>query len=258
VCGACVVGACTRGVCMKKADEYRLRLRGLTDWDAFLLAECGLPGPGGNLELVQAVADEGDETLFRGYLAYDPGLAPTGSALEFLPICGVVGLGRLLAEGRADLLPMIRKQASDPRWRMREGVAMALQRLGDRDMDGLLEAVGPWCSGNALEQKAAAAALCEPRLLGKPAHARQVLKILDQITEMVEAREDRRSDEFVALRKGLSYCWSVVVAALPEEGKPAMEKWLTSEDQEIRRIMRENLKKNRLARMDRAWVDKCL
>jgi hypothetical protein len=37
---------------MKKVDEYRLRLRGLVDWDAFLLAESGLPGPHGNLELV--------------------------------------------------------------------------------------------------------------------------------------------------------------------------------------------------------------
>jgi hypothetical protein len=243
---------------MKKADEYRLRLRGLADWDPFLLAECGLPGPRGNLELVQAVADEGDETLFRRYLAYDPERAPTGSALEFLPVCGIVGLGRLLAEGRADLLPTVRQRASDPRWRMREGVAMALQRLGDRDMDALLEAVSPWCCGNALEQRAAAAALCEPRLVGEPAHARQVLKILDQITAAVSAREDRRSDEFVALRKGLSYCWSVAVAALPEEGKPAMEKWLASEDRDICGIMRENLKKDRLARMDRAWVDKWL
>lgn len=243
---------------MRKNDEYRLRLRGLDDWDPFLLAESGLPGPRGNLELVQAVADEGDEPLFRRYLAYDPERAPTGTTLEFLPVCGVVGMGRLLAEGRADLLPIIRQHASDPRWRMREGVAMALQRLGDRDMDALLEAVDPWSDGNALEQRAAAAAVCEPRLLGRPAHVRQVLGLLDRITASLAARQDRRSDEFVALRKGLSYCWSVAVAALPEEGKPAMEKWLAGEDRDICRIMRENLKKERLARLDRAWVDKWL
>jgi hypothetical protein len=56
----------------------------------------------------------------------------------------------------------------------------------------------------------------------------------------------------------LSYCWSVAVAALPEAGKPAMEKWLASEDPDICRIMRENLKKDRLARLDRAWVDRWL
>ncbi len=82
--------------------------------------------------------------------------------------------------------------------------------------------------------------------------------MLDQITETVLARQDRRSPEFVALRKGLSYCWSVAVAALPEEGKAAMEKWLASQDHDVRRIMRENLKKDRLARMDRAWVERWL
>ncbi len=128
---------------MKKVDEYRLRLRGLSEWDAYLLAESGLPGPRGNLELVQAAADEGDEALFRRYLAYDPEQAPTGTALEFLPVCGVVGLGRLLAEGRSDLLPIIRQAASDPRWRLREGAAMALQRLGDHDMDALLASGRP-------------------------------------------------------------------------------------------------------------------
>ncbi|MBA3873794.1 MAG: hypothetical protein H0X30_32070, partial [Anaerolineae bacterium] len=59
-------------------------------------------------------------------------------------------------------------------------------------------------------------------------------------------------------RKGLAYCWSVAVAALPEQGKPLMEKWLASSDKDIRWLMRENLKKDRLKRMDSAWVDRSL
>jgi hypothetical protein len=35
-----------------------------------------------------------------------------------------------------------------------------------------------------------------------------------------------------------------------------MEKWLASSDKDIQWIMRENLKKARLARMDAAWVEK--
>ena len=35
-----------------------------------------------------------------------------------------------------------------------------------------------------------------------------------------------------------------------------MEKWLTSSDKDIRWIMKENLKKNRLVRMDADWVKK--
>ena len=33
-----------------------------------------------------------------------------------------------------------------------------------------------------------------------------------------------------------------------------MEKWLANPDPDVRWIMRENLKKNRLVRMDAAWV----
>jgi hypothetical protein len=60
------------------------------------------------------------------------------------------------------------------------------------------------------------------------------------------------------MRKGLGYCWSVAVAALPEEGKLRFETWIASPDPDIRWILRENLKKNRLLKMDFAWVDDML
>ena len=107
-----------------------------------------------------------------------------------------------------------------------------------------------------LEQRAAAAALCEPRLLRNRKQTEQVFVILDKITASIARVENRKSDEFIALRKGLGYCWSVAVAALPEVGKPKMEKWFASKDRDIVWIMRENLKKNRLARVDMSWVTK--
>jgi hypothetical protein len=148
----------------------------------------------------------------------------------------------------------LRGLASDPRWRIREAVAMALQRWGDADMPGLLAEVADWAAGNPLEQRAAAAALCEPRLLKDAEHAAAVLATLDAITASIGQVADRQCDAFKTLRQGLGYCWSVAVAALPDAGKPLMEKWLADPDPDIRRIMRENLKKNRLARMDAAWV----
>jgi hypothetical protein len=123
-------------------------------------------------------------------------------------------------------------------------------------MEALLREMEAWCAGNPLEQRAAAAALCEPRLLREERHAVQVLRILDRITASIHGFEERKSDEFKALRKGLGYCWSVAVAALPKEGKPAMERWLSSGDPDVRWIMRENLKKDRLARMDAEWVER--
>lgn len=239
---------------MSKVDDYRAKLRTLDHWDAYLLAESGLPGPRGNLELAQAVADEGGADRFWGYAAYSADIAPVNSPYEFLAFCGIVGLGRLLAEGQRDILPALRLCASDPRWRTREAVAMALQRLGDADMNALIAAMNAWSRGTPFEQRAAAAAICEPRLLRQPQSAQAALTILDTITASIPNVTDRRGEDFLALCKGLGYCWSVAVAALPNEGKAAMEKWLVSADKDIRWVMRENLKKNRLARMDAEWV----
>jgi len=239
---------------MTKVDEYRNKLRSLTEWDVFLLAESGLPGPRGNLELAQVVAEEGNPALFWRYLEYSADTAPVNSPYEFLAFCGAVGLGRLLAEGNRDVLPALRRCASDPRWRMREAVAMALQRLGDADMGSLLVVAKEWSQGTPLEQRAAAAGICEPRLLRQSQHALAALEILDAITNSILALQDRRNEGFLALRKGLGYCWSVAAAALPAAGKTFMEKWLAHPDPDIQWIMRENLQKNRLVRMDSDWV----
>jgi hypothetical protein len=52
----------------------------------------------------------------------------------------------------------------------------------------------------------------------------------------------------------MAYCWSVAAAALPAEGKTAMQRWFGSDDPDVRWVMKENLKKKRLERMDAEWV----
>ncbi len=238
---------------MGKVAEYKMTLKTLADWDHFLLDESRLPGPRANLELAEAVAEEGDIDRFRRYLTYGADEAPYGSALEFLPVCGVLGLGRILSEGSLELLEEIRICASDSRWRVREGVAMALQRFGDKSMARLLEEMEQWSHGNLLERRATAAALCEPRLLKNSEDALRVLMILDRMTEDILLEDRRKADEFIVLRKALGYCWSVAVVAAPEAGKSLMEKWFANQDKDIKCIMKENLKKNRLQKLDMEW-----
>lgn len=81
-----------------------------------------------------------------------------------------------------------------------------------------------------------------------------MLAILDAVTADLAHNEKRRSDDFKALRKGLGYCWSVAVAALPSAGKHMLERWLTSNDADVRWVMNENLRKARLARLDPVWA----
>ena len=74
----------------------------------------------------------------------------------------------------------------------------------------------------------------------------------------MEVARQAKEDSFKALRKGMGYCWSVAVAALPEVGKSMMENWLDSRDKDVRWVMKENLKKNRLVKMDAEWVKRCI
>lgn len=239
---------------MTKVEEYRHALRGLAEWEPFLLEQSTLPGPRANLELAAAVAEEADEQALRRWAAVSPDAAPFGSTEEFLPVCGVVGLGRLLADGDRSVLADLRRLAGDPRWRVREAVALALQRFGDADFPALLAELQRWAGGSLRERRAAAAALCEPRLLSTPDRARDVLTLLSRVTAELEDADERRSDAFRALRQTLGYAWSVAIVAFPEEGKPLFERLLASDDRDVRWIVRENLRKRRLVRSDADWV----
>ncbi len=239
---------------MPGRPDYSQILKAMKDWDGYLMQESGLPGPRGNLELVQAAADLASKDQIAHWLSFGVDQAPVNTPGEFLPVVGAVGLGRYIAEGELGLLKDLRPYATDPRWRIREGVAMALQRLGKVDMARLLDEMEIWSQGNWLEKRAAAAALAEPVLLKDPAQISRVLNLFDRVTAAMASATDRKDESYRVLRKGMAYCWSVGVAALPLAGKPLMERWFATADPDIAWIMRENLKKDRLKRMDAAWV----
>jgi hypothetical protein len=239
---------------MGKVEEYREQLRALDDWDAFLLRESRLPGPRANLELAFAAAREGTEEQILRWASLDPVQAPTNAPLGFLAVCGVLGLGCLAARGKAEHFALMRAKASDPRWRIREAVALGLQEVGRTSLGRLLDMMEEWSQGTLLEKRAVVAALCEPGLLVERDPASRVLDILDEITASVLEVEDRRSEAFRVLRKGLAYGWSVVVAAQPSTGKPRMEAWIGCPDADVRWVMKQNLQKKRLSRMDASWV----
>jgi hypothetical protein len=94
---------------------------------------------------------------------------PGGSREEFLAFCAAVGFGRLAAEGNPRVMVTLRKLASDPRWRVREGVALGLQRLGASDIQALLTEMQGWATGERL----GAASRSGGALRVRPATARE-------------------------------------------------------------------------------------
>lgn len=102
----------------------------MQDWEKILVEASGLPGAHVNRHLLDVVVDMGNQALFEHFLSYGPEIAPAGSPEEFLALCGVRGLGKLLAQGETSVLPCLQSYAEDPRPRVREGAKTALRRWG--------------------------------------------------------------------------------------------------------------------------------
>jgi hypothetical protein len=221
-----------------RIDGYRAELRALQDWEPYLNKHSGLPGARANLELVEAVGEEADaDRLWRLSASTD----------EFLALCGTAGLGKVALMEPSTVMTWLKELASDPRWRVREGVAIALQRIGREDMSHLVAEMQPWAGEGPYVQRAAAAGLCEPALLKDREHAVQTLEILDRITTSLAASRDRKDDGFRVLRQALGYCWSVAAAAAPENAVPYFEKWMQARDKDVAWVMKSNLAKARMA-----------
>src|SRR5205807_484986 len=226
-------------------DEYRAALRKLKDWEPYLKKHSGLPGPRTNLELLAAVVEEADaDRLWR----------LSASADEYLATVGTAGLGRIALMEPETVMTWLRELASDPRWRVREGVAMALQRLGKESMPKLLAEMDVWAQDDAFVQRAVVAGLCEPALLKNNEDAVAVLAILDHITRSLAAATDRRKEGFRILRQALGYGWSVAAAAAPQNSKPYLEKWIRSQDKDVAWVMKANLGKSRIEDLAKTLV----
>lgn len=171
---------------------------------------------------------------------------------EFATVCGLVALGRLFGEGDDGHAAVLHHHASDRRWRVREGVAMALQRAADDDPERAFALAEQWAGDpDPLVRRAAVAAVCEPRLLQDPAFARRALALLGHVTADL-ARSPlpgRREPAVRTLRQALGYAWSVAVAALPGEGLAAFAGLEDDPDTDVAWIVRENRKKSRLKRL---------
>ncbi|SDZ05562.1 hypothetical protein [Herbiconiux ginsengi] len=240
---------------MSTRQEFRSALTALApqEWPQYLAEHSGLPGPRGNLELAAAVGDVAIASQIAELIASDD---------EFSMMCGAIGLGRLLAADSDERVESeLRTLATDPRWRVREGVAMALQRLGDADLDGLLVLAERWTASasaptdapDLLLLRAVAAGVAESRLVTAEPAALRALRILDRITATlvgipIGARRGR--EDVRVLRQALGYAWSVVCGGAPDEGFASLERWAESGDPDARWIVRSNTTKARLRRLD--------
>jgi len=192
------------------------------------------------------------EALLDGWAALALVEAPANDPREILPSTAALTYGQVAVvrpDWWNDEVTKLHRAAAHPRWRVRELVAAALQRMLAADWQRTYQALTNWLlDDDPLVIRASAAAIAEPPLLKNKARGDDALFIQARAVEwLAHLPQDRRREEAVGvLRKALGYTLSVAIAATPEAGLALLVQLSVSADKDIQWIVRENLKKQRL------------
>ena len=239
----------------------------------FYLRDQGrLPGTRANLELAQDLSNHlallapdfpGEMRTLLSYLACDEKRVVSNTPGEFVLMCGVLGLGACAAvvpAWREDTFDQLAEYACSPAWRVRESAATALQKLLAAAPDEtLLKLLDLLDEGDCLQMRACLAAVSEPALLTSARVVSSALIMQRVALEYLHSlpAEERKIPATRVLRQALGYTLSVVTAASPDDGFALMYEIATWNDPDINWVLRENLKKRRLARF-RDYTEKVI
>jgi hypothetical protein len=230
---------------------------------ALLEKHSGLPGPRANLELAFSFAAsvarmkiaDWQWSFLVGAGSTSADKAPRDTVKEYVPVCAILAIGALYGTGlprprRRAALALLSTAAEDPRWRIREAVALALQQVGERNTGALREIVAGWLPGASfLLMRAIAAGLAHPPLLAEPEFASFGVETAQRVVSAftrADARA-RRSEPYRVLKQGLAYALSVFAAAAPGPGFALLRKAAAVRDPDLAWVVRENLKKKRIS-----------
>lgn len=219
----------------------------------YLIKNSRLPGPRANLELLYAFTQEASEQEIMDSLNVDKVIE--NSPEEFVLTCGVAASIYHASKTYGRVEFDYQKYANHWSWRVREGVCIGFQRskafLTPNQMVLDLQILS---QGTPLEVRTYIATLCEPCLLNNYIDANWLLSELYTITLGHFDHNDRIEEPLKVLKKALAYCWSVALCGDSAKGT-AFEKLLKHKSSKhIQWIMKENLKKKRLEKLDKDWV----
>ncbi len=229
----------------------------------YLCDQSRLPGSRANLELVSSlsnllaavVSEQPDHVwMLLNYLVREEKAVTSNTPEEFVVLCGVVAFGACAAvrsEWRSEVFELLGRFACNGSWRVREGAAMAIQRLLPAAPGETIEYLMELASkGNWFQQRACVAAIAEPSLLNTSTMIDAALTIQRLVLERLHAipMSERKREDVRVLRQALGYTVSVVAAATPEKGFALMSECAAWGDPDINWVLRENLKKKRLAK----------
>ena len=230
----------------------------------YLRDQSRLPGSRANLDLADdmqsllAKAAVQNPERVRSLLYYlinsDRQKVASNTPEEFIMLCGIIAFGACAAAvpaWREETYALLSQHACSAYWRVREGVALGYQYLlyacTQETLEHFMQLV---TTGSYLHQRAAIVAIAEPSILYLPEMLPAALTLQRIALERLQAVApvERKNEQFRILRRTLGYTLSVITAAGPEQGFALMRECATWNDPDIREVLRENLKKKRLAK----------
>lgn len=210
--------------------------------EKFVMKNSNLPGPRANFELAFALADTYEDfDVLEQWAGITEDQADGNDPRSFLAFCSAVCLGKIYTKKRnSKIIAILKKLANDRRWRMKEAAAFGFQLIGESDFGVLKRIFSDWIKqANNLDKRAILVSLAHPPLLNE-ANAGFCFEMADMVLKEMD-----RGNGFDVLRKGLEFTISVFAAANPAMGFNFIKRWI-GKDKIIDKIMKENLKKNRL------------
>ncbi|GCE03680.1 hypothetical protein [Dictyobacter aurantiacus] len=230
----------------------------------YLREHSRLPGSRPNFELANdfaylmaaASAKHRNNVLSLIYTFSSPDgmLAASDMPSEFIILCGVIAAGACAAaqsEWREQVAGMLSHYACSRSGHITEAVATAFQHLLGVDAPTTMSYLSRLAiSDSFLQQRAAIASIAESRLLYGTELAEGALQLQRTVLEHIlqVPLSERKCEDFRVLRRTLGYTLSVVAAALPAKGFAFMRECALWNDSDVNWILRENLKKKRLAK----------
>ncbi|MFX0184731.1 MAG: HEAT repeat domain-containing protein [Candidatus Hodarchaeota archaeon] len=226
----------------------------------YFVLNSNLPSRRANLEMAAAFVEVIEESYLNNLdeiwnfcikaIGISEDKAPTNNPMEIVPFCGSWGIGLIGSISESyfqEAVLLLREGANDPRWRIREAVAFGIQKILERRSQVMLQELSGWVDqDNWLEMRAIAAGVAHPKILAEYENANSALELHKSIFGKIKTANDRRSEDFKTLRKGLGYTLSVVVSNIPDEGFQEMKELIKTQDHDLLWIIKNNLKKKRL------------
>lgn len=232
---------------------------------AFLTARSGLPGAHANLDLANAFAENvaGRTTLpspddwwalCRDFALMPASRAPTNDPAEFLCICGTLAASTIAcldADHVSECLAILRRQAQDPRWRLRDATVVGLTRLLLVWRGETLSALTDWTrQGNPLHVRAAVKVLSEPAVLGSTEVADAAVHIHQLAIEGLLRTHRPLSPAWRTLRLALGTSIGALAVARADASFAMLETLSNTHDADAKRVVDQNLEGMNLRYLD--------